>query len=245
MRIFLDCLDAVFTRCIADKSEFERLNADAGVAMTEDNTSDRPDFSGISQSDFADLKGRQSVRATFKLTNDCIEAISIVAGQLGIKQKSLFDHMFQDTDTLSAIARRYRNVRLRTANRTQKTYVISRNALVSLEDISKHFNAPRDVLIEFSVQRLLPIIANERQRHVKRKALFEKIQRHLEAGRKLLKETFAELGEEDLMTDRLSAALSTYESACKQMAALVEKGKNIEEFEPSGLQKVNIIFEVD
>jgi hypothetical protein len=116
---------------------------------------------------------------------------------------------------------------------------------VSLEDISKNFNAPRDVLIEFSVQRLLPIIANERQRHGKRKALFDKIQRHLEAGRKLLKETFAELGEEDPMTDRLSAAIGTYESACKQMAALVERGKNIEEFEPSGLQKVNVIFEMD
>jgi hypothetical protein len=221
------------------------LDPDAGVAMIDDNASNESEISRISQSDFADLKGRQSVRATFKLTNDCIEAISIVAGQLGIKQKSLFDHLFQDTDTLSAIARRYRNARLQTANRIQKTYVISRNALVSLEDISKNFNAPRDVLIEFSVQRLLPIIANERQRHGKRKALFDKIQRHLEAGRKLLKETFAELGEEDPMTDRLSAAIGTYESACKQMAALVERGKNIEEFEPSGLQKVNVIFEMD
>jgi hypothetical protein len=225
--------------------EFTYRNADAGVAMTEDNVPDRPDFSHISQSDFADLKGRQSVRATFKLTNDCIEAISIVAGQLGIKQKSLFDHMFQDTDTLSAIARRYRNARLRAANRIQKTYVISRNALLSLEDISKNFNAPRDVLIEFSVQRLLPIIANERRRHAKRKALFDKVQRHLEEGRKLLKQTYAELGEEDPLTDRLSAAMGTYESAYKQMAALVERGKNIEEFEPSSLQKVNIIFEVE
>jgi hypothetical protein len=213
--------------------------------MTDDKTSNRPEFTRISQSDFANLKGRQSVRATFKLTNDCIEAISIVAGQLGIKQKSLFDHMFQDTDTLSAIARRYRNARLQTTNRIQKTYVISRNALLSLEDISKHFNAPRDVLIEFSVQRLLPIIANERQRHAKRKALFDKIQHHLEAGCKLLKETFAELGEEDPMTDRLSAAMGTYESACKQMAALVEKGKNIEEFEPRSLQKVKVVFEVE
>jgi hypothetical protein len=216
-----------------------------GVAMTEDNTPDRPDLSHISQSDFADLKGRQSVRATFKLTNDCIEAISIVAGQLGIKQKSLFDHMFQDTDTLSAIAQRYRNARLRAANRIQKTYVISRNALLSLEDIAKNFNAPRDVLIEFSVQRLVPIIINERQRHAKRKALFDKIQRHMEAGRNLLRETYAELGEEDPMTDRLSAAMGTYESAYKQMAALMERGKNIEEFEPRSLQKVKVMFEVE
>ena len=213
--------------------------------MADENATNRSDFSDISKSDFADLKGRQSVRATFKLTNDCIEAISIVAGQLGIKQKSLFDHLFQDTDTLSAIARKVRNARLQASNRIQKTYVISRNALLSLEDIANHFNAPRDALIEFSVQRLLPIIANERRQHEKRKNLFAKIQRHLEEGHRLLKQTYAELGEDDLMTDRLSAAIGTYESAFKQMAALMERGKNVEEFEPDTFQKIDIVFEVD
>ncbi len=213
--------------------------------MANEDTTNRSDFHNLSQSDFADLKGRQSVRATFKLTNDCIEAISIVAGQLGIKQKSLFDHLFQDTDTLSAIARKVRNARLQAANRIQKTYVISRNALLSLEDIAKHFNAPRDALIEFSVQRLLPIIASERRQHEKRKDLFSKIQRHLDEGHRLLKETYAELGEDDLMTERLSAAIGTYESAFKQMAALMERGKNIEDFEPDTFKKINIVFEVD
>jgi hypothetical protein len=213
--------------------------------MTENQLSNRSDPDKLSASDFAELKGRQSVRATFKLTNNCIEAISIVAGQLGIKQKSLFDHLFQDTDTLSAIARKFRNARLQTTNRVQKTYVMSRNALLSLEDIAAHFNAPRDVLIEFSVQRLLPIITSERRQHEKRKAFFERIQRHLEEGRRLLKETYAELGEEDLMTGRFSAAMGMYESAFKQMAIIMERGKNIEEFEPGNFQKINIVFEVD
>ena len=213
--------------------------------MTEDNADKRSDLDDFSQSDVADLKGRQSVRATFKLTNDCIEAISIVAGQLGIKQKSLFDHLFQDTDTLSAIARKFSNARLETVNRIQKTYVLSRNALLSLEDIASNFNAPRDVLIEFSVQRLLPIIASERRQHEKRKALFEKVRRHLEDGRRLLKETYSELGEEDLMTDRISAVMANYESAYKQMAALMERGKTIEEYEPGSYQKVNVVFELD
>lgn len=213
--------------------------------MADENTRDQSDLNDIFESDFADLKGRQSVRATFKLTNDCIEAISIVAGQLGIKQKSLFDHMFQDTDTLSAIARKFRNARLQAANRIQKTYVMSRNALLSLEDISNHFNAPRDVLIEFSVQRLLPIIVNERRQHEKRKEILSKIRNHLEKGRRLLKETYAELGEEDLITDRMSAAMATYESACKQMAALVERGKIIEEFSPDDFHSVDIFFETD
>jgi hypothetical protein len=34
-----------------------------------------------------DLRGRQSVQAIFRLSEDCIDAISILAAQLGIKQK--------------------------------------------------------------------------------------------------------------------------------------------------------------
>lgn len=196
-------------------------------------------------STFAELRGRQSVRATFKLTNNCIEAISIVAAMLGIKQKSLFDHLFEDTDILSSIAEKFRNARLQTVNRTQKTYVMSRNALISLDDIAKHFNAPRDVLIEISVQRLLPIITKERKRYETRKAIFAKISQHLEAGRKLLNSAYAELGEDDQLTDRLTAAMSMYESTYKQMAGFMERGKGIEAFDPSQLNKINIHFEED
>lgn len=211
--------------------------------MAKDPLSDLLDTIEFSGTSFDDLRGRQSVRATFKLTNDCIEAISILAAQLGIKQKSLFDHLFQDMETLKTIGRKVRNARLQTANRTQKTYVMSRTSLLSLEDIANHFNAPRDALIEISVQRLLPIIQKERRRHAKRKAAFSKIGAHLEQGRKLLKEAYSALGEEDPLTDRLAAAMGMYESAYKQMAGFMEKGKGIEAFEPDGFQKIDIVFE--
>lgn len=211
--------------------------------MAKDNYSNIFDSLGSIGATFDDLRGRQSVRATFKLTNDCIEAISIVAAQLGIKQKSLFDHLFQDTDALRIIARKYKDARLQAANRIQKTFVMSRNSLLSLEDIARHFNAPRDVLIEISVQRLLPIITTERQRYARRKAIFSKIERHLEDGRKLLNKAYSELGEDDLLTERLTAAMSMYESAFKQMAAFIERGKAIEAFEPETFQKVDVVFE--
>ncbi len=213
--------------------------------MAKDDTTDNLGNLDILGSTFDDLRGRQSVRATFKLTNDCIEAISIVAAQMGIKQKSLFDHLFQDIDALSTIAQKYSNARLQTANRVQKTFVMSRNSLLSLEDVAKHFNAPRDVLIEISVQRLLPIITTERQRYAKRKAVFSKINNHLEQGRKLLKEAYSELGEEDQLTDRLTAAMGMYESAFKQMSNFMERGKSIEAFEPQTFQKINIVIDED
>lgn len=199
----------------------------------------------ITDETFSGLRGRQSVRATFKLTDTCIEAIGIVAAQLGIKQKSLFDHLFTDTQTLRDIADKVRNARLESNHRIQKTFVISRGALMSLEDIARSFNAPRDALIEISVQRLLPMIAEQRRRHATRKTIFSRIQKHLEAGRKLLSEAYAELGEEDLLTDRLTAAMAMYESAFKHMSAFIEKNEGIETFEPEAFTKIDIVFEED
>jgi hypothetical protein len=203
------------------------------------------DLDDMSDAAFDALRGRQSVRATFKLSSNCIEAISIVANQLGIKQKSLFDHLFQDIEALNRIADQVRNAKVSAPNRVQKTYVISRNALISLEDVAKQFNAPRDALIEYSIQRLLPIITNERKRHERRKSILNQIRRHAQEGRKLLEKAYTELGEEDPITERLAAAMGVYESAHKQMDAFMEKSKGIEAFDAGGFKKINIVFEED
>lgn len=211
--------------------------------MAEMDPSKKRSAGILSDNTLSNLRGRQSVRATFKLTDTCIEAIGIIAAQLGIKQKSLFDHLFSDTRTLSTIAQKVRNARLEAANRIQKTFVISRGALVSLEGIARSFNAPRDALIEISIQQLLPMIAEQRKRHAKRKAIFERVETHLATGRKLLAEAYAELGEEDLITDRLNAAMANYDSAFKHMSAFIEKSEGIETFEPDEFTKINIVFE--
>ena len=201
------------------------------------------DSMGLSKDAFSELRGRQSVRATFKLTDSCIEAISIVAAQLGIKQKSLFDHLLQDTETLNAIADKFRNTRLQGTNRVQKTYVISRGALLSLEDVAKSYNAPRDALIELSVQRLLPIIARERKVHTKRKAIYSQIGKYLDQGRRLVDEVAVQLGENDPLLQRFESAMVGFENAFKHMTAFISKNDGIEDFEPDAYTKVDIIFE--
>jgi hypothetical protein len=122
-----------------------------------------------------DLRGRQSVRATFKLSSRAIEALSIVAVHLGIKQKSLFDQLIEDAGSLNLIAREIESEDFHTLERVQKTFVISRRTLISLEEISRKFNAPRDALVEYSIQRLLPVIAKERAKHRKRKEILQDI----------------------------------------------------------------------
>ncbi len=195
---------------------------------------------GISlpQTTTSDLRGRQSVRATFKLTEECIGAISIVATHLGIKQKSLFDHLVEDMSSLKAIARELKNTNMHTQNRVQKTFVISRKSLRSLETVSKSHNAPRDALVEYSVQRLLPIIINEQKKHQTRKKMRSAIAAHLEAGKTLLGKVKDALGAEDPVLNRMTALMTSYESTFSAIDAFIERGKLIEEFDPEMLKQM-------
>ena len=189
------------------------------------------------------LRGRQSVRATFKLSAGCIEAISIVAAQLGIKQKSLFDHLAQDSASLNAIAKEVRNARIRAQNRVQKTYVISRRSLTQLDEISRAFNAPRDVLVEYSVRRLLPVIDNEQKKYEMRKKAYAAMHKQLEHGSRLLEQMIAELGEDDPVTMRMASAVEAYAGAAKAVAIFLERTRGIEDFDPEHLNQMEIHFE--
>jgi hypothetical protein len=179
----------------------------------------------------SDLKGKQSVRATFRLTGGCIDAISIVAAQLGIKQKSLFDHLAEDIQSLESIARKIKNKELKKQNRTQKTFVISRRSLSSLDEISKLFNAPRDVLVEHSIQRLLPIINKEREKHEKRKVFLARITNHFKEGEKILNDIKKQLGDDDPIINKFEMVMSGYKTAKGNIKTFIDRGKSIEDFD--------------
>ncbi len=177
-----------------------------------------------------DLRGRQSVRATFKLSTRAIDALSIVAVHLGIKQKSLFDQLIEDAGSLSHIAREIESDDFSTLERVQKTYVISRKTLRSLEDISRQFDAPRDALVEYSIQRLLPVIAREREKHQKRKEILQDINTHFKQGLKILNKTRELLGENDPVYSKLEAAMGACMHARDNIDQFVERCQIIEEF---------------
>ena len=177
-----------------------------------------------------DLRGRQSVRATFKLSSRAIDALSIVAAHLGIKQKSLFDHLIEDVEALNFIAKEIEAEQFRTTRRVQKTYVISRRTLSYLEQISREFDAPRDALVEYSIQRLLPVINRERKKHHQRKQVLEAVNGHLEDGLRLLEKTKDILGENDPVSTRLAVAMSAYLTAQRTIEDYIEKGSMIEDF---------------
>ena len=186
----------------------------------------------VSKPSAMDLRGRQSVRATFRLSEACIDAITILSAQLGIKQKSVFDHLLEDAQVLRNVARELEDTQFDRHGGIQKTFVVSRRSLSFLDMISSKHNAPRDALVEYSVRRLLPIIANERKKHEKRKELLGEISNHFHDGETLLSKAEELLGGDDLIVNKLQIAMSVYQNVLDDITNFIERGKIIERFHP-------------
>ncbi len=184
----------------------------------------------LPQPSSSDLRGKQSVRATFKLTGKSIEAMTIVSVHLGIKQKSLFDHLIEDKQCLKLIAGEIKDEAFSKLNRIQKTYVLSRRTLSSLDQTAKSFNACRDALVEYSIQRLIPVIAGEKEKHRKRKLILSEMTKHLEHGEKILQKSEELLGKDDPVYCKFKSAIDACTSAYNNIESFIERGEIIEEF---------------
>jgi len=188
------------------------------------------DFVMVSETYTADLKGRQSVRTTFKLPTRCIDALSLLAGQLGIKQKSILDHLVDDTQALQALAREIERQDSSRENRVAKTYVISRKTLENLEQVSKRYQAPRDALVEFSIERIMPLLKEEKKKHENRKTLTPKLHQFLQDSRDILDQADEVLDRDDPVFEKIIQMVAAVNSGCEEVDAIIEKGRKLEEF---------------
>ena len=198
--------------------------------MKNDETKKLENGFSLPQPSSSDLRGRQSVRATFKLTEKAIEAISILSIHLGIKQKSLFDHLIEDTESLNFIAQETRSDPRGKGNRIQKTFVLSRKTLSNLDRISRVFNTPRDILVEKSIHRLWPLITKEREKHRVRKEILGDFRDLLDQGEKMLLKSKETLGKDDPLSDRIESALIILTNTYEHLASFVERCEIIEDF---------------
>ncbi len=177
-----------------------------------------------------DLRGKQSVRATFKLSQKAIDSIGLVAIHLGIKQKSLFDHIIEDLDALDTLAKTIKIRQFQKIPRRQKTYVLSRKTIEALEAISQAYDTPRDALVEYSVKKLESIIKAEKARHKARKVLQKKIINHFDQGKTLYKNAIDLLGKNDPFCKKIEKAVFACEKTQEDLTQFLEKSRVLEEF---------------
>ena len=183
----------------------------------------------ITEASTVDLRGRQSVRTTFKLSERAIDALGVLAVQLGIKQKSLFDHLMEDVETLRHIAREFDEFDSR-VQRVAKTYVISRKTLENLERISLQYGTPRDALVEYSIERILPLLEKEKIKHQKRKEVSELLQNYLKDGLALMSKVEGDLGEEDPAFLEILTMMRSVKNCADNISDQVVRGRKIEDF---------------
>lgn len=177
----------------------------------------------------ASLRGKQSVRTTFKLSERAIQALSILACQMGIKQKSLFDHLIDDVSSLRAVAKEfdeYRQEEIRVA----KTYVVSRRTLENLEKVSKNYATPRDALVEFSIERIIPLIAEEKIKHARRKKIHSQMLTLVETGKTILADADEYFDEDDPVFNKYLHAVKVLNNSCHDVERFLERGQKVEDF---------------
>jgi hypothetical protein len=165
------------------------------------------------------------------LSAQAIDILSMVSVHLGIKQKSIFDHLIEDDQSLTIIAREIDPKPVKALERIQKTFVISRKTLLALEEAASQFNTPRDVLVELSIQRLLPIIYREQEKHKKRKKILNEIEYFLDQGTALLEKFETDLGKDDPVSAEFKRAIEVLADSRTHIGAFVTKGQMIENFD--------------
>jgi hypothetical protein len=102
--------------------------------------------------------------------------------------------------------------------------------LLSLNIISKKQNVSRDVLVEISIKRLLPIIETELKKHIIRKNILKEMKNHLKLGENLRQKAQKLLGEDDIIYDMLEKQTSLAQKNVSIVDSIIEKGMPMEDW---------------
>jgi len=171
------------------------------------------------------LMGKQSVRTTFRLSEQVIDLLRIVSTQLGLKQKSLFDQLVENRKILAQVAIEAQHYEQTSIKRRPKTFVISKKSLEALDHVARERHLPRDVLVEVSINRLLPLITAEQEKQKIRISLLKNLEVYLSQGEKILHKAGSLLGQDDKLYLRLEHLITLSTKNVAELKEVVEKGK--------------------
>jgi uncharacterized protein (UPF0147 family) len=173
------------------------------------------------------LKGKQSVRATFRLSDQMIDLLKVAANHLEVQQKSLIDELVQNRETLDQIASESQDVSQTVQERRHKTFVLSRNALNLLDDISDKYNLSRDYLVELCIGRLIPFVDAEQEKHEQRRQLIKDVDHYLDEGIKLLDKADSMLEKDDRFRVKLENIIKYTERNVHELRKFVKERKTL------------------
>ena len=173
------------------------------------------------------LKGKQSVRATFRMSDQMIDLLKVAANHLEVQQKSLIDELVQSREMLDHIANESQEISQSEKERRQKTFVLSRNSLDLLDDISNKYNLSRDYLVEICISRLIPYVDAEQEKHKQRRELIKDVDNYLEEGKNLLMKADKMLGPDDRFRVKLERIINFTERNVGEMRKFVKEKKTL------------------
>lgn len=174
------------------------------------------------------LRGKQSVRVTFKLAPATIDLLSVMASQLGIKQKTLFDHLIERQELHHHLNRQQNHEKEDQPPRKQKTFVLSQETLDTLNSLAEKHHAPRNLLVEIAVRRLLPVLDEEQKKHAKRKVILQELNKELQRNYRLLDQAEKMLDTDDPVCIELREANKSLEQAYRNTVAIIDRGREME-----------------
>lgn len=177
------------------------------------------------------LMAKQSVRTTFRLPQQIIDLLSIVSKQLSLKQKSLFDQLVENRTILDQVAIEAQDYLQNKLERRPKTFVISKKSLDALDYVAKKRRVSRDILVELSINRLLPVVAAEQAKQKIRKSLLKSLETHLRQGKSILHKAGELLGHDDQLYKRLEQLMILSDRNIVELKEVVEKGKSMDQLE--------------
>lgn len=197
--------------------------------MTFKNKQTRsPEQTGIEVS-LERLRGRQSVRTTFRLPEGVIVLLGMVAGQFGLQQKALLDQLIDNAEFIQLPEDEAGRELQEKQPVRPKTFVLSKRSLYILEKVSRERRVPRDALVAAVIQQLMPIIRAEREKQRKRQEIHADMVTYLRHGQSLLAKIEKSLGKDDQILEMVARMVRLGEEGVVKMAEIIDRGRTMEE----------------